>query len=354
MAVIDKMFYRNISQQDINHIIQLELVNQILHKKSSNLHEAISAYSINLYETLFMNPQDTKEFKILDFGLTELKDFENIMAIFYEDSQAIKNTILSNPSVKTIYDELVWLSDTFKDEQFPINIARVSLDLPHHLNVERVISEDPSIDPECRFNDIVDSLKTMDQKNLLHKVPKLPTDEKDIGNGQMVGQIYTDFLIFIHELTGLDIGFFNFIISGWEDHSKKLTFVPYALDGLHKSPTSTKRKIDAFSKTNLNALEKLPEFNIWTGFKIDGKINLIANPESVPTEILDYWILHFCDWILKECIISDSDIDSLIDIFPLLDKLKETKNFQTAKSIKKSLDFKKSYWYEELNKLRVS
>lgn len=353
MKVISRILYQNVSQQDVDPIIKLELANQILYKKSSNLQEAVSAYFIDLYEDIFVNPFNIVEFKKAGVPLKKSKEFGNIMKVFHEDSRVIKNTILSNTTVKAIYDNLVWISDTFDDEQFPINITRVSLDLPHKLNPDRIISDDPSVDPEWRFNNIVDSLKNIEKKGLLHKVPKLPTDDKFMRDKHGVGEAYAKFLIFIHELTGLDVGFVDFLTYGIDDHNEKLTFVPSTIGGHKISKKSTKYKTnDIFSQTNLVVFKNLAEFNIWTGFNINGEINLVANVGIVPDEVLEYWILHFCDWIFKECIIMDLDIDALVNRLPLLPKLKEIENFQKAKSIQKSLDFKKAYYYEELNKMQ--
>lgn len=353
MKVINKILYQNVSQQDADSIIKLELANQILHKKSSNLQEAVSAYFIDLYEDIFVNPSNIAEFKMADFPLKKSKEFGNIMKVFHEDSRVIKNTILSNTTVKAIYDNLVWISDTFDDEQFPINITRVSLDLPHRLNLDRIISDEPSVDPEWRFNSIVDSLKSIEKKNLLHKVPKLPTDDKFRQDKHKVRNAYAEFLIFIHKLTGLDVGFVDFLKYGIDEHNDKLTFVPSTIGGHQISKKSTKYKTnDIFSQTNLVTFKNLAEFNIWTGFKINEEIGLVANSGIVPDEVLDYWILHFFDWTLKECVIMDLDVDSIINRFPLLPKLKEVRSFQVAKSIRKSLDFQKSHYYEEFNKMR--
>lgn len=351
--VIAEIFNETSDKIDLDLIIKLELSNLILHKRSEPLQEALSVYTMYIFEERFLTDSN-KHFEIwIEDECSKLP--EKNKEILY-NILALKKVILSDKNVKTIYDDLLWMHETFDNYRFPISIVQYSLDLRYNLSPDLIISNDPRADVRWRFDMILDSLKNLEKKGMLGRVPRPSLYEYSDKKTN-----YTELKLesFLHELTGLETSWMNISVMGKDEHVEKMQFVPdknvhyyrkFNLLPIFKPYDSIEDSEEAKNRKDL--FGNIIEHNIWAGLKINGKTRLVPNVKFVPSEILEYWIKHFWSWFLKECIIADEDIDVKITEISQIREPNKSKMYQKAKALQDTLDFEKADDYSDFIKIR--
>lgn len=334
-------------EKNTDAIVQLELANLILHKKSQNIQEALAAYVIHLYQQIPSPPITDEELEKAGSKKDELtanKDLE----ISQQAAKSLKNVILSNSIVKKIFDDFIWLSKTFRDDLMPVSVAQFGLDLRYDIHPNLVIISDPVTDVEWRFNMVIESLKSLDKKGKLNLVPRF--SETTSRSRMQREDIKFDY--FLGQLTGLEAGIIDLLTNGLDKHVQEIQFRPSEVQ-INVDSKFKPMDLTLVDNPSLQFLFEFAKRNIWTGFKMRGEILLIPNTRFVPDEILSYWFTYFSYWFLKECIIGDEDIDSKIELLPQLkDQSGIFKEIQMAKTIQKTLEFDKSEYFEQYKKMR--
>lgn len=348
MVLVEILFKPNDEETNVDAIIQLELANLILHKKSKNLQEALAAYGIHLYQQNPLPPITEEDIK--KAGSKKDVTTANLdLNILRKDAEAVKNTILANSDVKKIFNDFLWLSGAFGDNLMPLSVTQFSLDIRYDLHPRLIIANDPTTDVEWRFNMVVDSLRNLEKKGMLNLVPRFSPDSKS-SNLRQKEEIRFEY--FLGQITGLEAGIIDLMTNGVDEHIQKLQFTPS--DNIINT-NSMYKPIDLTLVTGNEAMKymfALNENSIWTGFRMKEEISISPNTRFVPDEILTHWFENFRYWILKECVIQDYDIDEKIDMIPQLDKLKNSETCKRAKLMQESLGLEKAVDYDLYNKMR--
>ena len=330
--VISEILINEQPKKNVDAIIALELANQMLHENAKNLQEALAAYQIHITKDIHKEPSLEKRFSMFNVDKEMAKTLDGTRSIFDDAAETIKTEILSNEKVKKIYYEMLWLGETFHDDFFPISVATTSLNLKHDLHPHEILTMNPTTNVEWRFETIIESLRNLERKGISRSIPRFSSDAGAI----IEHHDQTKFDYFIRRITGLETSLTDGHYKGIDEHITDMLFYPIIDPNNEYSNNSSK-----FERFDLlyNAREEqrylfgLAEFNIWTGFKINEKILLSPNTRLVPDKILVNWLQFFSCWLLKECIITEKNIDDKFSTIPMLNESRDDEIFQRAKSL---------------------
>ncbi|MEM3158161.1 MAG: hypothetical protein QXN83_05400 [Nitrososphaerales archaeon] len=362
LKVMDEIFFNRNYEVDVNHVIDSELANEILYNRSNDFHEALAAYHIDVIKKELESPSEFMKRLKTETRFTDRSAKEDTY-LWSTVGERYKEFVLSKTkNGREIYKNLVWLSEAFDNHMFPLFLGNIALDLPYNLPPSHIINSNPELDMstsvKCRFDAILDTFKYLDGNGFLHRIVPKITYEHFLMKDNFEDRWKKDLRLIglIGELTGIRCGT-NDIIAGRIDmRVAKLMYRP----PIEKALSLTSKELKPTKAMNLTEFctwlangMRLP--CIWTGMSYENEIILVPNKRIVPSDIIEHWINHFVSSICKQCIITKTPIDLILErianLRPILNESKYSNFVENVRTIQHALELEKAINYDLFYKM---